>query len=68
MSRGTDSALHLHSTKRADSFDVAATPEAATGVVSSFLFGGISNEHVSTLTETSLVLSNFRIARRLMEL
>ena len=47
---------------------VAATPDAVGRVVSSFLFGLMSDVHGSSLRNTSLVLSKSVSRRRWMEL
>ena len=49
MSKGTGSGLHLRPTKASRFLYVAATPEAVARVVSSFLFGVMSDVHGSSL-------------------
>ena len=51
--------------ERVDSFDVAATPEAVAWVVSSFLFGVMSDEHGSALKKHISCLVKIRIAEAL---
>ena len=65
--RGTGSGLYLHPSKASRVLHVAATPEAVSRVVSSFLFGVKNNEHDSALKKHISCLVKVRIATALDE-
>ena len=62
MLRGTGSGLYLHPTKANRFLHVVATPEAVARVVSSFLFGLMSDVHGSALKKHISCLVKIRIA------
>ena len=65
--RGTGSSLYLHIIKASRFRYVAATPEAVTRVVSSFLFGFMSDVHGNALKKHISCLVKVRIAAALDE-